>query len=126
MTSIAQKVVFRQKEWGKRDKVIKDSYKSLEDLSTKVGGLNATKPWIKESHKDDVLSQIKKAREWLDEKVEKVADQKKNEDPVVSTNAIEVKITYIKEAFAKVKATPKPKTEKVTLVVLELCIYTAL
>ena len=113
MTAITDKVLFRQDQWDKREGVIKAAYKALDDFQKKTNSLNTTKPWIKDSAKNDVYELINKARDWITEKEGILSDLKRNEDPEVSTDTIEARITTVKDRFARVKATPKPKSDKV-------------
>jgi hypothetical protein len=112
MFNLAKRIIFRAEQAPIRNKVISDTYKALNDHITKVKALNSSKPWIKESEKEEVLQYINKTKVWLDEKVAKLKEQKKTDDPIVSIETIEGRITTLKEKFAKVKATPKPKSEK--------------
>lgn len=113
MFSLAKRIIFRAEQAQIRDKVISDAYKALDSHVSKIKALNSSKPWIKESEKDEVLAYISKTRDWLDEKVAKLKEQKKTDDPIVTTDAIEGKINTLKNKFATLKATPKPKSEKV-------------
>lgn len=113
MSTLVNRIIYRQDQDGKREDAIKEAYKAIEDVAKKTKNLNVTKSWIKEENTSDVLQAVERAREWLDEKVEAFKGQKKTNDPVVSTTAINARISLVKDAFARVKAIPRPKTEKV-------------
>lgn len=112
MYTLTKKITFRKDQAKIRDKVISEARKTLNDHISKVKALNNSKPWIKESEKEDLIQLIKKTSSWLDEKADKLKKQKKNEDPIIKTETIEAKVALVKESFAKLKATPKPKSEK--------------
>ena len=59
MNNIAQDVTNRIDEHKKSPEAIKDAKKKLDDYEKKVAELNKTMPWVNETVKNNLLSEIK-------------------------------------------------------------------
>ena len=70
------------------------------------------KPWINETHRQEVLDRVADLRKWLEESVAKQDALKLSEDPAFRSSEVDFKITMLNKQFTKVSSMPKPKEKK--------------
>lgn len=63
----------------------KSKFSSLED---EVKDLAETKPWINETHREELLTKLDDMRRWLDELVARQKDALPSEDPVFRSSEV--------------------------------------
>jgi hypothetical protein len=70
------------------------------------------KPWINETHRQEVLERVVDLRKWLEEAVAKQELLKLSEEPAFRSSEVDFKITALNRIFNKISSMPKPKEKK--------------
>uniref|UniRef100_A0A7S3IIG3 Uncharacterized protein n=1 Tax=Strombidium inclinatum TaxID=197538 RepID=A0A7S3IIG3_9SPIT len=105
----------RQEEDEKRGEFLEKLNKKVSTMKSRSGEWAQDKPWVSQNETDDVTAKITDFEQWLGDLVEKQEKLGKDEDPVLKTNEVLVKMKAVKKFFDKVngkKAPPPPKPPK--------------
>ena len=70
------------------------------------------KPWINETHRQEVLDRVADLRKWLEESVAKQEGLKLSEDPAFRSSEVDFKITMLNKLFTRIGSMAKPKEKK--------------
>jgi hypothetical protein len=70
------------------------------------------KPWINETHRQEVLERVADLRKWLEEAVAKQESLKLSEEPAFRSSEVDFKITALNRIFTRISSMPKPKEKK--------------
>jgi len=102
----------RKEEHKKRPDAIKNARKRLEEIEDEAKDLTEKKPWINQTHIDEILKITQEIKEWLDESIQKQEKSSLNEDPVFRVGELDAKVTRANAVLTRISSIPKPKEKK--------------
>ena len=117
MNNIAQDVTSRIDEHNKGPEAIKDAKKNLDDFEKKIAELNKTMPWVNETVKNNLLSEIKNTKTWIQQKRDEEDSKALYETKTYTASQLDHQLNLIKESFTNIKNIKKPKEKKVASII---------
>ena len=107
-----QKLKMRKDEHAKRPVALSQARRRLSELEDLTHDLAEKKPWINETHRQDVLDRISDMRKWLSEMSSKQQGVSLSEDPAFRTSEIDSKLARTNAVYTRVSSLPKPREKK--------------
>ncbi|WOL02890.1 heat shock 70 kDa protein 17-like [Canna indica] len=109
LKAIGDPIFFRLNELTARPLACEHARVYLGELKKIVDNWETNKPWLPKSRVEEVLSEAKKLKNWLEEKEEL---QKKTSDfntPIFTSEEVYGKVSKLQDKVASVNRIPKPK-----------------
>lgn len=91
---------------------MKAARKRLEEVEDEAKDLVEKKPWINQTHIDEVLKIVEDIRAWIDEQEAKQKELLLSEDPVFLISELIAKVQRANSVLTRVSNIQKPKEKK--------------
>lgn len=114
MKSKFSKLKNRRQSFTEREAIVPKVFDGLKKWKDTIDDVTASKPWITEGEKKDVLDKLSEMSKWLEEKVAAQAKKKLNEDPAFTGSEVESRFKPVQKLYKKTisKRAPKPAKEE--------------
>eukprot|EP00271_Cylindrocystis_brebissonii_P021565 TRINITY_DN778_c0_g2_i1.p1 TRINITY_DN778_c0_g2~~TRINITY_DN778_c0_g2_i1.p1 ORF type:complete len:938 (+),score=231.05 TRINITY_DN778_c0_g2_i1:208-3021(+) len=103
------KMELRLTEITARPAAIEEASSFSETARETVEGWEKSKPWINETDRAEVISQVEALDKWIAEKQALQKKQKLTDDPVLTSSEIQAKVVIIKDQVARLNRISKPR-----------------
>eukprot|EP00238_Polyblepharides_amylifera_P003501 CAMPEP_0196575666 /NCGR_PEP_ID=MMETSP1081-20130531/5089_1 /TAXON_ID=36882 /ORGANISM="Pyramimonas amylifera, Strain CCMP720" /LENGTH=964 /DNA_ID=CAMNT_0041894035 /DNA_START=70 /DNA_END=2964 /DNA_ORIENTATION=- len=96
-------------EASERPAAVASAKKFIDVARQVVAAWSSVKPWINETDKEALLTDVDKLDAWLEEQEEAQKGLEAHEVPAFKAASVKLKVTPLETRLAKLKKTPKPK-----------------
>jgi hypothetical protein len=104
LNDLFRQLKVRKDEHKLRPEALKKAHKRLEEVEDEAKDLPEKKPWLNQTHVDEILTIVKEVREWLSDVDAKQKAAMLSEDPVYRVGEVDARLTRVNAVLTRVSS----------------------